>query len=362
MAEQHNFRDDEARWRAVETRDLKADGAFLYAVITTGIFCRPICPSRRPNRKNVRFFDSATAAQLAGFRPCKKCSPLDAQGNTPPAAVLKACQIMEQADEPPTLDQLADAVGLSAHYFHRLFKRTVGITPKAYASSRRAERFRNELGQDQSITSAMYRAGYGASSRCYEDNSNNLGMTPTAFKNGGSGQTIRYSLTSCHLGWVAVAATSRGLCMIELGDEREQLQREVLKRFPKAVLEGEDISFSNWVAQVVTLIAAPQSSCDLPFDVQGTVFQRKVWEALKSIPVGATATYTEIAEAIGQPQASRAVARACATNPLAVAIPCHRVVRKDGSLSGYRWGLERKRQLLEDENSACSASELGQNK
>jgi len=349
MAGHRKFLDDEARWQAVEARDPDSDGLFFYAVTTTGIFCRPTCPSRRPNRTNVRFFDNAEDAQQAGFRSCRKCKPLAIKSSSPPESVLKACQMMDESDEPPTLEELAGAVGLSPHYFHRLFKKTVGITPKAYSSFRRAERFRDELGQERSVTSAMYGAGYGASSRCYEDVSDNLGMTPTAFKNGGSGQTICYSVTPCHLGWVAVAATSRGLCMIELGDEQELLRERVLNRFPNAILEGHDQTFVALVAQVVELIASPKPPCDLPLDVQGTAFQRKVWEALRSIPVGDTVTYTEIAEAIGQPMASRAVARACATNPLAVAIPCHRVVRKDGDLSGYRWGIERKRQLLEEE-------------
>ena len=322
-------------------------------VVTTGIYCRPVCPSRRPKRENAKFFDRAQDAEQAGFRACKKCDPSSTVVSPPPESVLKACRILDEASVPPTLSELAGAVGLSPHYFHRLFKKTVGITPKAYASSRRSERFRNNLTSERSVTTAMYRAGYQASSRCCEAVGDELGMNPTAFRDGGPDQLIRSTITECRLGWVAIAATSRGLCMIELGDDPTTLRTAVYERFPKVVIDSNDVAFLALVAQVVDLIAAPDRSIALPLDIQGTAFQRLVWEALRNIPLGETATYCEIAEAIGRPSAARAVARACATNPVAVAIPCQRVVQKNGELSGYRWGIERKQELLCQESRSC---------
>ncbi len=259
---------------------------------------------------------------------------------------------MDDTDEPLSLDELATAVGLSPSYFHRLFKKTVGVTPKAYATARRTERFRSGLRRTRTVAEAMYEAGYGASSRCYEKVGQNLGMTPTQYKNGGDGQTIQFAVVECYLGWVAVAATGRGICMIEFGDTPEGLWEQLASRFPNADLREDDPAFSQLVGQVVAYVETPSNGLDLPLDIEGTAFQQKVWDALRRVPAGTTATYAEIAQRLGKPTAARAVASACAANKLAVAIPCHRVVRSDGDVSGYRWGSERKRELLKREATA----------
>ncbi len=344
----NDYNTDDERWNAVKNRDGGADGLFLYAVKTTGVFCRPTCSSRLPNRANVEFFKTCGLAEQGGYRACKKCKPTAAPAGVPDA-VLRACELLEEADEPPTLEALAEAVGLSPFYFHKLFKGVVGVTPKAYAAARRVERFRDGLKCEQTVTQAMYEAGFGSSSRCYEKVGDNLGMTPTEYRGGGVGKFIRLAVVECRLGWVAVAATERGVCMIEFGDSVEALRAEATSRFPKATLNDGDSEFQQWVEQIVEQIETPGHAIVLPLDIQGTAFQRKVWEALQTIPAGATATYTEIAQKIGQPAAVRAVARACAANQLAVVIPCHRVVRSDGDLSGYRWGVERKAELLRQE-------------
>lgn len=353
MTSNQEFDTDDDRWTAVTQRDVRADGVFLYAVKTTGIFCRPTCPSRLPNQGNVAFFSSCEQAERAGYRACKKCQPKAASNF--PDAVLRACKMIEEADEPPTLDALAAAVGLSPFYFHKLFKSVVGVTPKGYAAARRVERFRDGLKENQTVTQAIYDAGFGSSSRCYENVGANLGMTPTEYRSGGAGQTIRLAVVECRFGWVAVAATERGVCMIEFGDTPDALRVEVTARFPNADLNNGDDTFRRWIAVVVEQIEMPGRAVDLPLDVHGTAFQRKVWEALKAIPAGMTVTYTDIAKRIGQPAAVRAVANACAANPVAVVIPCHRVVRTDGNLSGYRWGIDRKRQLLEYEGTILEA-------
>ncbi len=340
---------EKIRWQAIIDRDPTADGTFLYGVRTTGIYCRPTCPSRRPLRKNILFFATAADAEHGGYRPCKKCAPSKSGPKPPPQAVLQACRLIDEAEEPPTLALLAEAVDLSPHYLHRLFKRTLGITPKAYAATQRAERFRSHLRHDGSITAAIYEAGYGASSRCYEESNTQLGMTPTAYRKGGDDETVYYAVAPCSLGNVAVAATRRGLCMVALGDDPQRLREDVCRRFPKAQLEEDDPDFLRLVDDLLTSITTPHASAALPLDIQGTAFQRQVWEALREIPVGRTATYSDIAQVIGRPSGSRAVARACASNNIAIAIPCHRVVRKDGQLSGYRWGVDRKRELLRRE-------------
>ena len=352
MTTENTFKSNDERWNAVASRDCRADGIFFYAVKTTGVYCRPVCSSRAPKRSNVEFFSTCDQAERHGFRACKKCKPDTPSTSQIPDAVVRACNLFDDTEEPLSLGEVASAVGLSPSYFHRLFKETLGVTPKAYAAAQRAERFRKGLRGTQTVTEAMYGAGYGGSSRCYEKVGQNLGMTPTQYKTGGVGQAIQFALVECSLGWLVVAATERGVCMIEFGDEPESLKSELKTRFAKAELRDDDPTFSELVGRVVDYVEAPKHGLNLPLDIQGTVFQRKVWEALRDVPAGTTATYAEIAQRIGKPTAVRAVAGACSANKLAVAIPCHRIVRSDGSLSGYRWGVHRKRKLLKRESEA----------
>lgn len=344
---------NDPRWDAVRQRDPAADGAFYYSVATTGVYCRPSCAARQPRRENVAFHESCAAAEQAGFRPCKRCRPNEpslAQRHA--AAVAQACRTIEEAEEPPALEALAAAAGLSTYHFHRLFKSATGVTPKAYASAHRARRVQQELGRAPTVTAAIYEAGYNSSSRFYEHAGEHLGMTPTAYRDGGRSTQIRFAVGQCSLGAILVAATARGVCAIQFGDDPAALVQELQDRFPKARLEGGDAGFERLVAQVVSLVETPAHGLDLPLDVRGTAFQERVWQALRTIPAGSTASYAEIAGRIGSPRAVRAVAGACAANPVAVAIPCHRVVRTDGALSGYRWGVERKRALLAREMPA----------
>jgi AraC family transcriptional regulator of adaptative response/methylated-DNA-[protein]-cysteine methyltransferase len=341
---------DDARWAAVSRRDAGADGRFVYAVRTTGIYCRPSCGSRLPRRENVAFHADASSAERAGFRPCKRCNPDGASiAQRQAALVERACRRLEASDEPPGLDALAAEAGLSPYHFHRVFKAVTGLTPRAYATAQRQRRVRDELGRSRSVTEAIYDAGYGSNGRFYETSSQVLGMTPTRYRRGGAGTAVRFAVGQCSLGAILVGATQQGICAIELGDEPQALVRALQDRFPKAELIGGDAAFERWVARVIGLVEAPGLGLDLPLDVRGTAFQQRVWQALRDIPAGSTASYAEIAERIGAPSSVRAVAQACAANPLAVAIPCHRVVRRDGGLSGYRWGVERKQALLERE-------------
>jgi AraC family transcriptional regulator of adaptative response/methylated-DNA-[protein]-cysteine methyltransferase len=348
------FSTDDSRWAAVLRRDRQADGAFVYAVKTTGVYCRPACPARLPNRTNVLFFPTGRDAERAGYRACKRCG--QSAGHD---AVVRACQMIDEAAEPPSLNELAGAVGLSPFYFHRLFRSVVGVTPKSYADARRIRRFQEGLREGQPVTRAMYEAGFGSSSRCYEGASDSLGMTPSAYRKGGAGQVIRVAVAPCHLGWVLVAATEKGVCGIEFGDTAGALREGLATRFPNAELRSDDPDFAAWVKTVLSLIDAPGNALELPLDIRGTAFQRRVWEALRAIPAGSTATYGEVAVRIGSPAAVRAVANACAANPVAVAIPCHRVVGQDGELRGYRWGLRRKQALLEREAGRRQAGERG---
>jgi AraC family transcriptional regulator, regulatory protein of adaptative response / methylated-DNA-[protein]-cysteine methyltransferase len=338
----------EARWwDAVSRRDPAFDGAFVFAVRTTGVYCRPSCASRPAKRENVSFFSSAEAAERAGYRACKRCRP-DKLGAPDPQveAVKRACARIASAEEAPSLADLAASVGLSPFHFHRVFKKVAGVTAKAYAAQMQASRAADGLRTAETITEAIYDAGFNSSSRFYETAAARLGMTPTAVRRGGEGAAIRFAIGEASLGAVLVAATDKGVCAIMLGDDPDVLARELQDRFPRAELVGGDGGFERMVAEVVGLIEAPGQSLDLPLDIRGTAFQQRVWQALRAIPPGKTATYAEIAKAVGRPKAVRAVAQACAANPLAVAIPCHRVVRKDGDLSGYRWGVERKRELI----------------
>jgi AraC family transcriptional regulator of adaptative response/methylated-DNA-[protein]-cysteine methyltransferase len=344
------FASDEERWQAVVRRDRSADGAFYYAVRTTRVYCRPSCPARLPRRDNVQFHLTRAAAELAGFRPCKRCRPHGAGCDAQHAvAVEKACRLIERAEVWPRLETLAAAVGMSPSHFHRVFKAITGVTPRAYAVAQRAQRVRRELKQTATVTEAIYGAGFQSNGRFYATSNQVLGMTPSQFRSGGHGAAMRFAVGQCSLGAILVAATDKGISAILLGDDPETLVHDLQDRFPRARLIGGDPDFEHVVARVIGCVEAPALGLDLPLDVRGTAFQQRVWQALCAIPAGATASYRDIARRIDAPQAVRAVARACAANVIAVAIPCHRVVHHDGTLSGYRWGVERKRLLLERE-------------
>jgi AraC family transcriptional regulator of adaptative response/methylated-DNA-[protein]-cysteine methyltransferase len=343
---------DDARWEVVIARDASFDGRFYFSVETTGIYCRPGCPARLPKRSNVRFHETREDAERAGFRPCKRCKPDQPSLNELHAEkIAQACRLIETADEAPKLDDLAEAVGLSPYHFHRIFKRTLGLTPKAYADAHRRRRVREGLGRSGSVTEAIYGAGFNSNGRFYANSSEMLGMTPTDFRSGGLGQTLRYAIAESSLGLTLVAASEKGVCAIFFGDDRPALRRDLERQFPQARLIEGDGSFAELTAKVVAFVDDPAKELDLPLDVRGTAFQHRVWDALRRIPAGSTASYAEVARGIGAPKAVRAVARACATNAIAVAIPCHRVVGSDGSLTGYRGGIERKRKLLAKEKA-----------
>ena len=347
------FDTESARWAALAARDAAADGAFFYSVRTTGVYCRPSCAARPARPENVAFHATTADAEAAGFRPCKRCKPDQAplaQRNA--AAVAAACQLIESAEEAPGLEALAAEAGMSPFHFHRVFKSVTGVTPKAYADARRAERVRQALGEAGTITEAIYDAGFNSGGRFYEQSDKVLGMTPTRFRAGGEAAQIRFAVGECSLGSILVAATDKGVCAILFGDDPDGLVRDLQDRFDKAELVGGDAAFEALVAQVVGFVEQPRLGLDLPLDVRGTAFQQRVWQALAEIPAGQTASYADVAAKIGKPAAVRAVAQACAANALAVAIPCHRVVRNDGALSGYRWGVERKRALLDREAAA----------
>ncbi len=342
------------RWASIAQRDRAADGAFVYSVRTTGVYCRPSCPARRANPGNVRFHASIAEAERAGFRPCKRCTPdQPSRAERHAAAVAAACRLIEEADELPDLDALAAATGFSPHHFHRMFKAATGMTPKDYATAHRARKMRTELARGTTVTEALYEAGFGSSSRFYETSNAVLGMTPSAFRAGGAGTAIRFAVGECSLGPILVAESDRGVCAIALGDDPEALVRELQDRFPRAELIGGDAAFESRVAAVAGFVEKPGLGLNLPLDIRGTAFQQRVWTALRAIPAGRTASYAEIAHRIGAPRAVRAVASAIAANPIAVAIPCHRVIRTDGALSGYRWGVARKRALLASETAGA---------
>jgi AraC family transcriptional regulator, regulatory protein of adaptative response / methylated-DNA-[protein]-cysteine methyltransferase len=341
----------EERWTALLNRDQAADGRFLYSVRTTGIYCRPSCASRLPRRENVRFHNSCNSAESAGFRPCKRCHP-DALSLPQLHAkkVAAACRMIEGAVELPDLGTLAKSAGVSRFHFHRLFTKMTGLTPKAYAVAHRENRMRELLPKRGSVTEAIYETGFNSNSRFYEKSSEMLGMTPKVFRSGGRGETIRFTTASCSLGFVLVAFSEKGVCAIFLGDHTDGLWKALRDRFPGAKLIEGAKGFKKIVSRVVRLIEEPGIGLNLPLDVRGTAFQQRVWKALQAIPSGSTASYAAIAARIKMPKAVRAVAGACAANPVAVIIPCHRVVCSDGKLSGYRWGVERKRSLLARES------------
>jgi AraC family transcriptional regulator of adaptative response/methylated-DNA-[protein]-cysteine methyltransferase len=338
------------RWAAVVARDPAADGKFYYSVKTTGVYCRPSCAARPARPENVRFHATSTEAEQAGFRPCKRCKPDQAPLLVQHAATVAGiCRLIEDSETVPGLEELASRAGMSAYHFHRVFKAVTGVTPKAYAAAHRARRVRTELDRSGTVTEAIFDAGYDSTGRFYEKSREILGMTPSNYRNGGANTEIRFAVGECSLGSILVATSERGVCAILLGDNPDTLARELQDRFPRADLIGGDNAFEQLVAKVVGFVESPGMGLDLPLDVRGTAFQQRVWQALKKIPAGSTASYAEVAKRIGSPKSVRAVAQACAANTLAVAIPCHRVVKNDGALSGYRWGVERKRTLLNRE-------------
>jgi AraC family transcriptional regulator of adaptative response/methylated-DNA-[protein]-cysteine methyltransferase len=350
---------EESYWQAVQTRDAGADGLFFYGVRSTGIYCRPTCPSRRPRRDQVVFFALPEAAEQAGFRPCQRCHPHEAAAHEPQVELIqRACTyIAERADSAPTLEQIGQAVGLSPYHLQRTFKRIMGITPRQYAEACRMGRLKARLKEGDDVTTALYEAGYGSSSRLYEQAPARLGMTPATYRRGGLGARIGYAITDSPLGRLLVAATERGICFVSLGDDDTELQAALKREYPAAEIardptgsSGDGPGLHAWVGAILGHLRGQQPHLDLPVDVRATAFQWRVWEALRAIPYGSTRSYRAVAESLGQPTAARAVARACATNPVALVVPCHRVVGEDGGLRGYRWGAERKRALLAQES------------
>lgn len=344
------FNTDDARWKAINENNSNADGAFYYAVITTGIYCRPSCRSKLPNRDNVEYFKTCGDAEAAGYRACKRCKPRAmSKAEETEQKIIHACRIIEESETSIKLDALATQVNLSPYHFHRLFKKIVGITPKQYASRQKSRRFQTNLKTSPSITDAIYSSGYSSSGSAYDKKRDQLAMKPKVYRKGAEGVTITYGLSQCFLGWVIVAATDRGICAIEFADDPETLPEQVQARFPKAQLNKADRGFKKLIKEVVDFIESPKDTFQVPLDIQGTAFQQKVWEVLRQIQPGETTSYTDVAERIGKPNAVRAVASACAANKLAVVIPCHRVVSKSGKTGGYRWGPDRKQRLLKSE-------------
>ncbi|WJD63446.1 bifunctional DNA-binding transcriptional regulator/O6-methylguanine-DNA methyltransferase Ada [Pseudomonas kurunegalensis] len=339
------------RWQAVASRDTAGTGHFVYAVRTTGVYCHPGCKSRMAKRSNVEFYDTPVAAEAAGYRACKRCIS-KASTSRHSLLVTRACRLIEASDPAPSLNQLSAQLAVSPFHLHRLFKAETGVTPKAYATAFRARRVRAHLEDgERSVTDAIYDAGYNSNSRFYESAGQRLGMRPRQFRAGGTGATIHFAIGQCSLGAILVAQSEKGICAILLGDDPEALLQDLQDQFPKARLMGGDSAYEQLVAEVVGFVEAPALGLTLPLDVQGTAFQERVWQALREVPAGSRVSYTDIAERIGAPKAVRAVAMACAANHIAVAIPCHRVVRRDGDISGYRWGVERKQQLLKRETA-----------
>jgi AraC family transcriptional regulator, regulatory protein of adaptative response / methylated-DNA-[protein]-cysteine methyltransferase len=342
-----NLITDDWRWQSLVRKDERADGLFWYSVKTTGVYCRPSRPARLPKRENVAFHDSTQNAEKAGFRACKRCGPKGSGlAGQHAEAVTTACRMIKEADEFPSLNELAVAVKMSPGYFHRLFKTATGLTPKDYANAHRADRVKRALPKLETVTQAIYDAGFNSNGRFYAGSSKMLGMKPKEYRQGGAGNTIRFAIAECSLGSILIASSEKGVCAILMGDDPEALARDLQDQFPKANLIGGDDRYEKLVAKVVGFIEAPRIGLDLPLDIRGTAFQQRVWKELQRIPAGKTVCYSEVANRIGSPNSARAVAQACGANALAVAIPCHRVVRNNGEISGYRWGVDRKRALL----------------
>ena len=344
--------DEQLLWNAVLSRDSQLDGAFVYGVRSTGIYCRPTCPSRRPRREQVSFFASPDEAEQAGYRSCRRCQPHEP--NAPNVELAqRVCRYIEaHVGDRVTLEELGCEVNLSPYHLQRTFKQVMGVTPKQYAVSLRLERLKAQLKGGSSVTTALYDAGYSSSSRMYEQAPERLGMTPTAYQRGGSGMVVHYTIVDSVLGRVLVAMTERGVCMVSLGDEDAVLEASLRDEYPQAVLTRDGGALNPWVSAIIEYLDGQLAQLDVPIDVQATAFQWRVWMALRAIPYGRTLTYHEIAQSLGSPKAARAVGHACATNPVALIIPCHRAVRAGGGLGGYRWGLERKRHLLDQERRA----------
>ena len=360
MKEQMNLlpEDHEAQWQAVLRKDASYDAQFVFAVSSTGIYCRPSCPSRRPRRERVSFFPVAEQAEQAGFRACLRCRPRETRVQDPQIQMAqKVCRLIDESEgEPITLSALSEQLGVSSFHLQRTFKSVMGITPKDYAETSRMNRFKQGVRQGEAITSAIYDAGFGSSSRLYANASAQLGMTPATYGKGGRGAVINYAVVETALGRLLVAATTKGVCSVMLGDSDPSLKADLVREFPEAEIRHEEKALRSSLKAVVQLLKNKSPHIDLPLDIRATAFQRQVWEQLRAIPYGETYSYGEVAKAIGQEKAVRAVARACATNPVALVIPCHRVIREDKSLGGYRWGLERKKQLLEQEKEATRRS------
>lgn len=347
--------EDEARWAAVLKRDRSADGAFVTGVLTTGIYCRPSCPARHPKRENVRFYGDAAAAERAGFRACLRCRPKDAAAN-PEATLVERVRrhLEERRDERVTLEELARVAGKSPFHLQRTFKRATGVTPRQYAASLRLDRFKAGLKGKESVTMALYEAGYGSSSRLYERSTERMGMTPGSYRAGGLGTEIRFATAATAIGTVLIGATERGVCSVKVGDNPAALERDLRREFPAATIRAGGDALDRWVRALTTHLAGDSPRIDLPIDARGTAFQWKVWEALRAIPYGETRTYREVARSIGAPRAARAVGHACATNPVAIVIPCHRVIREGGGLGGYAYGLAVKKTLLDSEREGAA--------
>ncbi len=343
-------------WKAVIERNRAMDGVFVYAVRSTGIYCRPSCPARRPRRNQVAFFDSPVAAERYGYRACLRCKPAGIVEDNSGVLLQKACRIIEEQPGRPTqMTALAAQVGIGESRLRRLFQSRLGVTPRAYADAIRLQHLKTKLQKGNDVTTALYDAGYGSSSRLYEASNAQLGMTPATYGRRGAGVTIAYTIAASPAGRLLVAGTQRGIAALYLGDGDEALKKTLRQEFPEAVIRLAPRALSSWVQAIVEHLSGAQQHLELPLDVRATAFQRRVWEALQRIPYGETRSYREVARTLGRPTAARAVARACATNPVSVVIPCHRVVREDGGLGGYRWGLERKKRLLEKERIARAA-------
>lgn len=354
------FTTESGRRQAVAARDQAGDGHFVYAVVTTGVYCRPSCAARPARAENLRFFPDTESAAMAGFRPCKRCRPDEPPRDQREASLIaRACRAIEAAEEMPSLADLAEWAGLSAYHFHRMFRRIAGVTPRAYAATHRADRARTGLQQGETVTGALYDAGFGSSGRFYEAAPSILGMTPSAYRARGAGETIRFAVGIASLGRVLVAVTAIGICAILLGDDPAELEADLRTRFARADVEPAPAEIAALLAEVVALVDDPRPGHALPLDIRGTAFQRRVWEALQAIPPGETVSYGALAARLGAPKAVRAVAGACAANPVAVAIPCHRAVAANGALTGYRWGVARKRALLALERPSGSAAARG---
>ena len=353
MRERANLGEGQAQsrpawWRAVEARDREFDGAFVYAVLSTGVYCRPSCPARRPKRNRVVFFISSAIARGSGFRPCRRCHPDDRRGAGPGARrAEEVCRYIEaHTGDRVTLEHLAAQFGMNPSYLQRTFKLVTGISPREYADACRMSAVKRSLRDGQPVTEALYQAGFGSVSRLYERSSLHLGMTPATYRKGGNGMKISYAAVQSRLGWVLVGSTERGVCTVKLGDSGKALEAELKAEFPRAEFERSDARLSGWVDEVIRRVHGKEASAEIPLDVQATAFQRRVWQALCDIPHGATRSYQEVAQSMGNPCAYRAVANACASNPVAIVVPCHRVIRSDGGLGGYGGGIERKRELL----------------